>query len=132
MSFLSILKRRRKEEPPQATPGDSGSRPTRKHRGCRGRKSRQGRWVRRARRLAGDIGPARSGWIYTSVLPTRQVKNYLRKHHRILITDVCRSDPVIAGPLKWRIEWVYVVEECPSTQPGCISELRVEGLRTDA
>ena len=133
MSLLDIFKGKKggKTPEPPAEPGKSRGK---KHRGCRGKNSSSKKWLRRAQKLSQDIGPCRRGYTYTSVFPTRKIRGYVFLHNHVAITDLCRSDPEIAGPgpLQWRIEWCPVEPDFSMTAEESLQPLSLIGLYTDA
>ena len=132
MSLLDIFKRKKGGKTPEPPAEPSKSR-MKKHRGGRGKNSSSKKWLGRAQKLSGQIGTTdRAGAVYTNVFVTRKIRGYVFIHNHALITNVFRSDPAIAGNLKWRIEWVPVEPDFPLTSAESLQPLSLIGLYTDA
>jgi hypothetical protein len=132
MSLLDIFKGKKggKTQEPPAEPSKSRRK---KHRGGRGKNSSSKKWLGRAQKLSGQIGTTdRAGAVYTNVFVTRKIRGYVFIHNHVLITQVYRSDPSIAGNLKWRIEWLPVEPDLSFNTGKSMQPLSLIGLMTDA
>jgi hypothetical protein len=129
---MDIFKGKKGGKTPE--PPAEPSKPRRKkHRGGRGKNSSSKKWLGRAQKLSGQIGTTgQAGAVYTNVFATRKIRRYVFIHNHVLITQVYRSDPEIAGPLQWRIEWVPVVTAFPLTSGDSLQPISLIGLNTDA
>lgn len=132
MSLLDIFKGKKGGKTPEP-PAEPRKSRRKKHRGCRGKNSSSKKWLGRAQKLSGQIGTTgRAGSVYTNVFVTRKIRGYVFIHNHALITNVFRSDPAIAGPLQWRVEWLPVEHAYPITSGGSLQPISLIGLNTDA
>ena len=132
MSLLDIFKGKKGGKTPEP-PAEPGKSRRKKHRGGRGNNSSTKKWLGRAQKLSGQIGTTgRAGAVYTNVFVTRKIRGYVFMHNHVLITHVFRSDPAIAGNLKWCVEWMPVVTAYPLTSGNSLQPISLVGLNTDA
>lgn len=132
MSFLNIFKGKKGGKTPEP-PAEPRKSRRKKHRGGRGKNSSSKKWLGRAQKLSGQIGTTdRAGSVYTNVFVTRKIRGYVFIHNHVMITNVFRSDPSIAGPLKWFVEWLPVEPAFPLTSGDSLQPLSLIGLYTDA